>query len=67
MKQKTPQHPPDDGERTYTVAEVAKRHRVTPRTTREEIKRERLKATRVGRLLRITPKALAAYERGDWK
>ncbi len=59
--------PRDDAEQSYTVKEVAKRRRVTPRTIRAEIKRKRLKASRVGRLLRITPQALAAYERGDWK
>ena len=57
----------DDAEQSYTVKEVAQRRRVTPRTIRKEIKREKLEATRVGRLLRITPDALAAYERGDWK
>ncbi len=65
---RTPTGPPtDNGELTYTVAEVAKRYRVTPRTIREEIRRGRLEALPVGRLKRITPAALAAYERGDWK
>ena len=59
--------PPDNGELTYTIAEVAKRHRVTPKTTRAEIKRGRLEAIKVGRLQRITSAALARYERGDWK
>lgn len=59
--------PRADAEQDYTVEEVAKRMRVTPRTIREEIKRGKLKATRVGRFWRITAEALARYERGDWK
>jgi len=54
-------------ENTYSVFEVAKRHRTTSKTTRNEIERGRLKVIYVGRLLRITPEALFAYERGDWK
>lgn len=66
MKPKTTP-PRDNPEQSYTVAEVAKRRRVTPRTIRNDIKRGRLDAAPVGRLIRITPQALAAYERGDWK
>lgn len=52
---------------SYSVFDVAKRHRVTPKTIRNEIERRRLAATHVGRLIRITPEALAAWERGEWK
>lgn len=65
MKRRTP--PRDDAQQSYTISEVAKRRRVTPRTIRNDIKLERLKATRAGRLWRITPEALVAYERGHWK
>jgi excisionase family DNA binding protein len=59
--------PRNSAEQAYTVQEVARRRRVTSRTIRNDIKRKRLKAARVGRLLRITPEALADYERGNWK
>lgn len=59
--------PRDSAEQSYTVSEVAKRRRVTPRTIRNDIKRGRLAESPSGRLRRITPEALAAYERGDWK
>ncbi|MGD9804297.1 MAG: helix-turn-helix domain-containing protein [Hyphomicrobiaceae bacterium] len=60
-------HPKGKLEQTFSVFEVAKRHRVTPKTIRNEIDRRRLEAIYVGRLLRITAEALAAWERGDWK
>lgn len=59
--------PRDNAEQSYTVIELAHRNRVTPRTIRKDIKRGKLEAIQVGRLQRITPAALARYERGDWK
>lgn len=45
-----------------TVAEVAERHRCGKQTVRDAITAGRLAAFKDGRLLRISPEALAAYE-----
>ena len=47
----------------YTVAEVADRYRVRPRTVRCWIKRGELVALKPGRLLRISDRALSDFEK----
>jgi excisionase family DNA binding protein len=49
--------------RAMTVAEVAKRLAVDPRTVRAEVERGRLAAFRVGTVWRITPASLDEYMR----
>jgi len=44
-----------------TVAEVSDRLQVSIRTVRRLIASEKIKALRIGRLLRITPAALDSY------
>jgi excisionase family DNA binding protein len=50
------------GPRFYTVEELAQRWQVNQRTVRREIERGRLRAVRVGNLLRIPTEVVARYE-----
>jgi excisionase family DNA binding protein len=45
----------------YTVGEVAERFRVTPQTIRTYIKEGKLRASRIGRPLLITSRALEEF------
>jgi hypothetical protein len=60
----------DTPPRGYTVADVAARYRVSPDKVRAWVRRGELAAVNVASLLcgrpqlRITPEALAAFERG---
>ena len=55
----------DEGEleRQFTVKEVATNRRVVPRTVRNWIKFHGLRATTVGRLIRISQSALDDFDR----
>lgn len=50
-----------DREQHLTVAQVAARLQVTEKTVRNHINQKRLKATRVGRAVRISETALRKY------
>ena len=50
-----------DREQHLTVAQVAARLQVTENTVRNHIHQKRLKATRVGRAVRISETALRKY------
>lgn len=50
-------------ERQFTVKEVAANRRVVPRTVRNWIKFHGLRATTVGRLIRISQTALNDFDR----
>jgi excisionase family DNA binding protein len=45
----------DDGQRLLTVADVAERWQVHPRTIRRMIKKKKIPAIRIGRAVRIHP------------
>ncbi len=49
----------------YLVSEAAKVAKCSPWTIRQEIKAGRLRARRIGRLVRIVDTDLAAWMRGD--
>jgi excisionase family DNA binding protein len=53
--------PPEPGERFLSVAEVAKRLGVSEKTVRRKIESGDLPAHRVGKLIRVTERDLAAY------
>jgi excisionase family DNA binding protein len=63
MSQKKPNAPPDDAEQYYTVAEVAKKYRVTSRTVRNWMKWSWLKHLKLGRLIRIPESALVTFDK----
>lgn len=50
-------------ERQFTVKEVAINRRVVPRTVRNWIKLRGLRATKVGRVIRISQSALNDFDR----
>lgn len=50
-------------EKYYRVEEIAQMLRVNPRTIRQAINEGELKATRVGRLIRISQQQLDSYLR----
>lgn len=49
----------------YTVEEVAEKFRVTPQTIRTYIRKGKLRASRIGRPLLITSKALEEFAQGN--
>ncbi len=55
--------PSDERHRLLTTAQVAKRWQCSPDTVRREIARGRLKAIRVGRLIRIRERDISRAER----
>jgi excisionase family DNA binding protein len=53
--------PPEPGERFLSVAEVAERFGVSEKTVRRKIASGDLPAHRVGKLIRVSERILAAY------
>ena len=50
-------------ERLFTMLELAEDWQVSPRTVKREIERGELRATQVGRQIRIHPRDKADYEK----
>jgi excisionase family DNA binding protein len=63
MKARTTVPTEGENEYHYTVAEIAARYRVKPRTVRGWIADDKMSARRIGRLLRIPQSAVDAFDK----